>query len=358
MAEEGRTSVREAAQYAARMLRALEDSTDGVHGIAISELERRSGLSGAGVDRRTLYSAFDGLADAGIPARRDAKPGMGNARYRLESRPFTKWEVSYLCDMVSASSALDAADKAALRRKLLTLLPEFERASASRDVLSVDGSNRYRGRIEDNLAAIGAAIAARSPISFDYLQYDADGALCLRGGRRVQAEPYRIIYSEGSYYLAAGKVDGGLKARTYRVDRMDAIEKEAGAIAGSPEAVGMDLPRALEESFGMNLDAPRMLVRLEFDEDVAKSVADRFEGASISRAGEGAARADVYVRASQNFYAWVFQFAGRVRIAGPEEAVRGYARAAARALGLDGGAPTPSGALLAELLDRAGGGRA
>lgn len=357
MAEEGRTSVREAAQYAARMLRALADSTDGVHGIAISELERRSGLSGAGVDRRTLYSAFDGLADAGIPARRDAKPGMGNARYRLESRPFTKWEVSYLCDMVSASSALDAADKAALRRKLLTLLPEFERASASRDVLSVDGSNRYRGRVEDNLAAIGAAIAARSPISFDYLQYDADGALCLRGGRRVQAEPYRIIYSEGSYYLAAGKVDGGLKARTYRVDRMDAIEKEAGAIAGSPEAVGMDLPRALEESFGMYLDAPRMLVRLEFDEDVAKSVADRFEGASISRAGEGAARADVYVRASQNFYAWVFQFAGRVRIAGPDEAVRGYARAAARALGLDG-APTPSGALLAELLDRAAGDQA
>ena len=98
-------------------------------------------------------------------------------------------------------------------------------------------------------------------------------------------------------------------------------------------------------------------MRLEFDEDVAKSVADRFDGVSISRAGDGAARADVYVRASQNFYAWVFQFAGRVRVAGPEEAVRGYARAAARALGLDDGEPTPSGALLSELLGRGAGGR-
>lgn len=335
MAEIGRMNVRGSAELAARLLAALEESSGPDHGLAISSLEKAAGLPEGSLDRRTVYSVVDGLADAGVPVRRDAKPGMGNARYRLESRPFTKWEVSFLCDMVSASTALDAADKAALRRKLLGLLPEFERAAASRDVLSVDRHNRYRGRVEDNLEAIGAAMRARSPISFDYLEYDADGALCLRGGKRVDAEPYRIVYSEGCYYLVAGKIDGGLKGRTYRVDRMDAIESRPGAIQGSPEMVGIDLPQALEESFGMYLSAPRQVVRLEFDEDVAKSIADRFEGAAIVRAGEGIAQADVHVRASQNFYAWVLQFAGKVRITAPEAAIEGYADAISKVLGLN-----------------------
>ena len=67
--------------------------------------------------------------------------------------------------------------------------------------------------------------------------------------------------------------------------------------------------------------------------EIMKGIVDQFGmDIRVRRAGKGWFRLSVRVCTSATFYAWVFQWAGRVKILGPEEAREEYRQMAQKAL--------------------------
>lgn len=112
--------------------------------------------------------------------------------------------------------------------------------------------------------------------------------------------------------------------RTFRVDRIKhqplIMEKEADKV---PEE--FDITRYTREVFRMYDTEEAVSVSLECENEVMKGVLDAFGmDIKVECVSKDHFMTTVMVCTSPTFYAWVFQWGGKVQIIGPNEAVIGY----------------------------------
>lgn len=129
---------------------------------------------------------------------------------------------------------------------------------------------------------------------------------------------------DGDYYYVRGYCDERQAMRTFRLDRIKSQPTILREIATAPSK-NYNPAEYRKAVFRMyDTDEPKD-VSLFCHVSVMKYLIDNFGQRFLSLpVDEEHFRAEVHVCTSATFYRWVFGFAGKIRIEGPEEAVQEY----------------------------------
>lgn len=189
---------------------------------------------------------------------------------------FTDEELMFLMDAVQFSKHVDKARAEEITKKLVKLSHN-----------QYSGIFEYHTKINEKnvpvrkdfftiLGDINEAIHRQRMVSFYNNVFDTDKKLHPVGDEPVKVSPYRVIVSDGNYYLLCGEKDSNVIKR-YRIDRITGLvileEKSAHSAARINAALRSN--EYIVEHCYMNV-GETVKVRLEIDKSVLGEVIDTF----------------------------------------------------------------------------------
>ena len=208
-----------------------------------------------------------------------------------------------------------------LVEKLITLTSDTNAGKLKRNVHvpgRVKAGNKQIFYIVD---AINEAINEGRRISFQYIDYNSRKEVVLRNeGKHYTVSPYSLIWN-GDYYYLVGYYHEKEDVRTFRVDR---IKQQPNILKTASDSIpdDFDITRYTREVFRMYDSEEAVPVTLQCDNEVMKGVLDAFGmDIEVKRGPKGHFRTTVKACLSPTFYAWVFQWEGKVQIVLPQDAV-------------------------------------
>ena len=166
---------------------------------------------------------------------------------------------------------------------------------------------------------VNEAISRRKKIHFQYTEFGPDLKEVLRGdGEVYELSPYALLWNE-DYYYVVGWSDKHGNVSVFRVDWLyqpGIIDEKA---MRRPD--NFDLNDYSKPIFDMFEGYDRVPVKLKVKNELAKYIVDRFGTKQHTEQVSGDYfTVTVEVSLSPPFYAWVFQFDGKIRILSPEKA--------------------------------------
>ena len=300
-----------------RMLELLQTDSDAEHPLSTPEcirlLKERFGLDAY---RITVQRDVEALVEAGYDVRTvRSKQNL----YYLASRTFEQAELKLLTDAVASSKFITKSKSAALAEKIATLTNKQQADELKRNIALADRIKPKNEQIYEFIDAVNRAINEKRKISFLYFTYTASKRKRLKNdGEPYVFSPYTLTWNGDCYYIV-GWSDKHGKIATFRVDRIF----ETPAILEEP---AVKRPRDYsiadfsEKAFRL-FDGERTEVTLLCHEDAMNSVLDHFgDKAKTKPVDDAHFLLTAEVSLSPTFFGWVFQFGGKVKIEGPEEA--------------------------------------
>lgn len=296
----------------------LEDRTDELHPISMSEILEALEQKGIHAERKSIYSDISQLQEYGVDIQRQHGSSGG---YYLASREFELPELRLLVDAVQASKFLTAKKSLELIEKLGRLASQHESASLRRQVVVPGRVKNMNESIYYNVDALEAAIAENVQISFSYFDWGVNRERQFRGENYV-ASPYSLIWDNENYYLAAHSDRHGLTH--YRVDKMQNIRQ-----LGIPRFFDRQYQRFNAANYGRNVfgmfRGEATLVKLRFHNSLAGVIIDRFgRDCVFVRDGEEHFIFSAEIFVSPNFLGWLTGFGARAKILHPETLIAEY----------------------------------
>ena len=303
------------------LLQFLMQNTDDDHKISLKELSDLCAEAGYGNDRHAISSDINVLCSYGFDII-TSKAGIRN-QYNYGTRDFDLAELRTMIDAVASSAFISPAKTERLIQKIAGLTSRHEAEKLRAVAYSGKVSKSENNQIFLVVDMINQAIDADKKIAFQYFSYDGSRNRVMRhNGEVYTVSPYLTIWKGDRYYLV-GWADNRSEVRTFRIDRMAMpVLKDAPAY---PQPDGFDPYTyycTLSKMYG---DGPELDVILVCEDSLMNSVVDRFgTDFEFSRVDESHFRAKVHVNVSGTFLSWVFEYAGGMRIEGPEEAKQLY----------------------------------
>lgn len=304
-----------------RLLELLQTESDEQHPLTIGyiteEMKKRWGLEAY---RITIQKDVAALQAAGyeIEVRRSTQN-----QYYLASRLFELPELKLLLDAVESSKFITQKKSRVLAGKLLKLVGRPTAAGLKRNISIADRIKPKNEHIYYFVDAINEAINTKRKISFLYFAFTPAKKKELKnGGEPYVFSPYTLTWNGDCYYVV-GWSDKHGKVATFRVDRILETPRilEEPAV---PRPKNYSIADFAEKAFQL-FDADRTEVTLLCDAVAMNSVLDHFgDRAKTEPVDDRTFRLTAEVSLSPTFFAWVFQFGGKVRILGPEEAIVKY----------------------------------
>ena len=314
------------------LYRMLMQYTDENHPITTTQIqEKMEKEHGIYVHRTTIPGDIELLRAAGIEifSRRSRQN-----KYYLEGRKFEIPELKILIDAVESSKFITEKKSRQLVAKLISLTSETNAGKLKRTLHTagrVKSENEKGYYIVD---AVNEAINTKKQILFYYTDLDARKRVVLRNdGKPYIVSPYTLIWN-GDYYYMVGWNHEQEMIRTYRVDR---IQNSPLILldAAEPMPDDFDISRYTKEVFRMYETQELVKVTLVCENSVMKGIVDQFGmGVKVKKVDDEHFMTTVKVCTSPTFYAWVFQWGGKVRIEGPEEVQKEFNRMAKEAASL------------------------
>ncbi|MCR4885075.1 MAG: WYL domain-containing protein [Clostridiales bacterium] len=130
------------------------------------------------------------------------------------------------------------------------------------------------------------------------------------------------MWNDDRYYLV-GWLDKRQNVNVFRIDRMEVPKQLSNRRVLPPE--GFDIRDYTDKMFRM-YSGPEEEVTLKCRMEILDQVIDRFgDGIELKDVRKDSFTVTVSVNLSTTFYAWVFQFVGKMNIAGPEHVKTAYA---------------------------------
>ena len=304
-----------------RLLELLQTESDELHPISITQItaamKERWGLEAY---RITIQKDVAALQAAGyeIEAIRSTQN-----RYYLASRSFELPELKLLLDAVESSKFITQKKSRILASKLLTLTSRHAAAGLKRNISIADRIKPKNEHIYYFIDAINEAINTKRKISFLYFAYTPAKKKELKNdGEPYVLSPYTLTWNGDCYYVVGWSEKHG-KVATFRVDRI--LETpEILPDAAVPRPKDYSIADFAEKAFQL-FDADRTEVTLLCDAVAMNSVLDHFgDLAKTTPVDEHTFRLTAEVSLSPTFLAWVFQFGGKVKLLGPDEAIEKY----------------------------------
>lgn len=297
------------------VMRILQQETDEQYSITINEISDRLKPYGISFDRKSIYADVETLREFGM----DIVLTKGNRfGYFWANRPFELAELKLLVDAVQSAKFLTAKKSTQLIGKLESLASTYEAKSLRRQVI-VDG--RIKAQNESVYYAIDKlheAISKNRQVSFKYFEYTLTKTMRYRrNGHVYVVSPYALHWDGNKYYLIAYYPEHGITH--FRVDKITDIEICEEPFVDLDQ--DLDLVSYVQKTFSM-FGGPTEKVALKFDNDLIGSVIDRFgTDINIQKVDDQSFATEVYVNVSPSFLSWIFQFAGKAIITGPDVVV-------------------------------------
>ena len=311
------------------ILQHLIHNTDDEHRISQQELADLCAETGHGTDRHVISRDIDVLCEYGFDVIR-TREGRKNY-YHYGCRELDIAELRTLMDAVESSVFISPRKTECLMQKIAGLSSCHEAEKLCTSVYTGKVAKSENHQIFLTIDVINQAINEKKKISFQHYTFDGNRNRVMRhGGEVYTVSPYMTIWKDDRYYLV-GWADNRESIRTFRIDRM-AIPKllNAGAVPRPEDFDPQYYYGTLTKMYGTG---PEMDVILRCDDSLMSNMIDRFgEDFSFQRSDQNHFRATVHVNASDTFWGWVFEYVGRMRVEGPEEARQMYRERLMRAL--------------------------
>ena len=304
-----------------RLLELLQTESDELHPISITQItammKERWGLDAY---RITIQKDIEALRAAGyeIEIIRSTQN-----RYYLTSRVFEMPELKLLLDAVESSKFITQKKSRILATKLLTLTSRHNAAGLKRNISIADRIKPKNEHIYYFIDAINEAINTKRKISFRYFAYTSAKKKAIKNdGASYILSPYTLTWNGDCYYVV-GWSDKHGKVATFRVDRIFETPKILPDKA-VPRPKDYSIADFAEKAFQL-FDGDRTEVTLLCDAAAMNSVIDHFgDRAKTEAVDDNTFRLVAEVSLSPTFFAWVFQFGGKVKILEPTEAIEKY----------------------------------
>ena len=163
------------------------------------------------------------------------------------------------------------------------------------------------------------AIQNRRVVTFQYIEYTQKKKKTLKhDGQKYLFSPYDLVWNNDAYYVF-GWSEGNNhdKIVKFRVDRITNPCETELAFHKKPKEY--NIKKFCKQVFSM-YDGEDCTVTLRCDNSVMKDVIDRFgEGVKTTPLDDTSFLAEVEVSVSQTFFAWVFAYAGKIKIVEPQK---------------------------------------
>ena len=240
-------------------------------------------------------------------------------RYHIGDRGFDLAEVKLLIDAVASSRFVTETKSRELAEKLAKLASENQRPQLIRHI---HATNRIKSDNPENfynVDVVNEAINNRKKIAFKYTEYNRYKEKDFRNhGEVYELSPYALFWNE-DYYYVVGWSDKHGNVSVFRTDRLYKVEiLDEDAV---PEPRNFNLEDYSKQIFEM-FNGEEVDVVLECKNEFMKYIIDRFgEDVDAEPVSRTTFEAKVRVALSPTFYAWVFTFAGGIRIISPDQAV-------------------------------------
>lgn len=304
-----------------RMLELLQNESDEQHPIstpdAIRLLQERWGIPAY---RITVQRDVEALVAAGYDVR---TIHARQNRYYMATRTFEQAELKLLTDAVASSKFITKSKSKVLADKLATLTNIQRADELKRNISIADRIKPKNEHIYEYIDVINRAINEKRKISFQYFTWAASKRKRLKNdGKPYIFSPYTLTWNGDCYYMV-GWSDKHEKVATFRVDR---ISKQPKLLkdAAVKKPKGWSIADFSEKAFQL-FDGERTTVELLCHEDAMNSVIDHFgEQAKTKPVDDTHFLLTAEVSLSPTFFAWVFQFGGKIEIQSPVEAKRTY----------------------------------
>lgn len=301
------------------ILRYLHEKTDQEHyGTTVSILEYLKD-NGVEVDRKTLGKDMQILAEMGFDIR---KIKSSPNKYYWKEKLFKPAELQMLTDAVLSSRFISRRKSSELIKKLSSLASEYDAENIRQQINCIDRPKTDNLQVYHTINMITAAMNSRKRVSFKYMEYNQFKEKVYRNdGKAYRASPYKLYWNDDNYYLI-GWDEKHDDVTVFRIDRMEEARTADSRFVEPPEDFKVE--DYADKYFNM-FDGEKVQVELEVRNDLMKYIIDKF-GMDV----ETEAKTDTtfiarpIVRLSPTFYAWIFQFAGGVRVLSPTEAVKGF----------------------------------
>ena len=307
-----------------RMLLILEllyKTTDESHPVSTVEITDYLADKGFLIDRKTLRSDLRLLISMGYDI---VVVKSSPNKYFWGERTFEIPELKMLLDAVSSARFISETKSKRLTKKIMSLAGMQQREQLKRHVRAIGKTKADNKGLYYIIDTITEAINRKKKISFQYTEYNGRKEKILRNDGEVYILSPYVLYWNEDYYYVLGYSDKRETVTAFRIDRMKTakIMKEDAV----PKPEDFDVSAYSNKVFQM-FSGEETTVELECDTSLMKYVIDRFGiDVETEELSEDKFLAKVPVDLSPTFYGWVFQFGGKIRIIGPDEAMLGFQR--------------------------------
>lgn len=308
------------------LLRYLYKHSSEEHPVSVMDILQFWESKGIHTDRKSVYGDIAVLRDFNLDiVQRRERQNL----YFIGSRLFELPELKLLVDAVESSHFITRKKSADLIRRLSTLASQEQVQQLDRPVYMDGMAKQDNEGIYYTVDTIHSAIREQKQITFQYTEYTSEKKKVLKhDGYWYFFSPYALIWSQDFYY-AVGWSEKHDKLAQFRVDRMIGVE-----LLEQPAVPFQDFNPAdyVRQVFGMYGTESRT-VELLCENHTMRSVIDRFgENVHTELTSPEHFKAVVEVGPSPPFFAWVFTFAGSIRIISPPETVEKFREMAKNAI--------------------------
>lgn len=255
-----------------------------------------------------------------------------NPRYR---NPRLK-EIRLLAECVYSAKFIEKEETDRLVDIVVDSVSEAQADMIRHEAYLTDRVKTNNEQVLDNLNSIDIAMSKTKSskehtpekISFKYLKYtiqNINKPVERRNGERYIVSPYRLLISDGNYYLL-GFDDAKQAMRTYRIDRMKDVKRIGAPREGKEAAEAIEISKYSQQCFSM-FGGETTRVRVQFENELLDTMIDRFgkSGAQYAPVDDEHFEITAQVRVSDMFFSWVCGFGKRAKIVYPERIIDEFA---------------------------------
>lgn len=295
----------------------LWENTDEEHPAIIKEILEHLESKGIHSNRKTVAADLSELQESGFDIV--CNKSRQN-QYFIGNRGLELAELKTIVDAVQAAKFISPAKSRSLIERLASLGSPHQADQLKRN-LYVDGKVKTNNEsVYYTVDLLHNAIQNQKVVAFQYIEYTQKKKKVLKhNGQKYYFSPYDLVWNNDAYYVF-GWSDGNEhdKVVKFRVDRMESPYETELAFHEKPQEYNIE--KFCKRVFSMYDGEEECTVTLRCDNSVMKDIIDRFgEGVKTSALDDNSFLAEVTVSVSQTFFAWIFAYAGKIRISGPQK---------------------------------------
>lgn len=306
------------------LLQTLQERSDDETWLTTADLRSALEAEGHECSVRTMRRDVQSLHNCGYDIAVQEAEGL-STRYAYLGRKLSMPDLQILVDAVSAAQFIPQNRSEELIRELSTMAGPSHINELRPQILVSEHVKAKNKDMIYSVQAIRRAIDRDRKISFRYLQYNTDKQQVPKHEGTPEenyvVSPYATVWNDDRYYLV-GWSDKRNAITVFRIDRMKVPKQLPNKRIPPPKT--FDVRDYTDKIFKM-YGGPEENVTLRCSTEILDQVIDRF-GDQIDIHTKGTHfTVTVPVSLSTTFYAWVFQYVGKMSILAPEHVRESYA---------------------------------